>query len=100
MKKKFGLALHGALSYRVEISTGILGNWQRTENVLNRILDQINVARLGIQKLENHVAAPQEEAAKPFPQEEALKVKSAQIGHLDCKLNSLEYTGLPSIIKI
>lgn len=76
MKKKFGLALHGALSYRVEISTGILGNWQRTENVLNRILDQINVARLGIQKLENHVAAPQEEAAKPFPQEEALKVKA------------------------
>ena len=87
VNKKFELTLHGALSHRVEISTGVLGNLQRIENVLKGIPDRINATRLEIQNLENQVAAAQEEVAKPFPQEEALKVKSARLAQLDSELN-------------
>lgn len=76
LEKKFELTLRGAISHREETSTGVLGNLQRIENVLNRILVQINATRLEIQNLENQVAAAQEEVAKPFPQEEALKYKA------------------------
>ena len=87
INKKFELTLRGALSHRVEISTGVLGNLQRIENVLKGIPDRINATRLEIQNLENQVAAAQEEVAKPFPQEEALKVKSARLAQLDSELN-------------
>ena len=67
LEKKFELTLRGAISHREEISTGVLGNLQRIENMLKGIPDRINATKLEIQNLENQERRHRKKWRSPFP---------------------------------
>ena len=85
--QKFELNLHGAISHPVELGTGVLGNLQRIENALKDIPSQITAVKMELENLNNQVAAAEDEVSKPFPQEEALRTKSARLAELNIALN-------------
>lgn len=86
-QSKYELTIHGGASHTIEVSSSLIGNLQRIENALKAIPQQIISTKAELQNLENQVAAAKEELSKPFPQEEALKQKSARLAELNIELN-------------
>ena len=86
-QNKFELTIHGGASHTIEVSSSLIGNLQRIENALKAIPQQINETKAELQNLDNQVEAAKEELSKPFPQEEALKQKSARLAELNIELN-------------
>lgn len=55
--------------------------------MLNGIPKRIQAAQEQLENIHQQMEAAKEEVAKPFPQEEELKTKSARLAELDAALN-------------
>ena len=102
------LTLRGEMSHRVELGTDARGNLTRIENALNSIPSRLDSAHAQLENLHNQMEAAKAEVAKPFPQADELKQKSARLAELDASLNmenhssseqekSTEHTDRPSV---
>lgn len=91
----FYLTLHGQMSHRVELGDSALGNLIRIDNALASIPSRMAAAQAELETNLQQMEAAKEEAAKPFPQEEELKSKSARLAELDAAL-SLEKKESPA----
>ena len=102
------LTLRGEMSHRVELGTDARGNLTRIENALNSIPSRLDSAHAQLENLHNQMEAAKAEVAKPFPQADELKQKSARLAELDASLNmenrssseqeiSAEHTDRPSV---
>ena len=102
------LTLRGEMSHRVELGTDARGNLTRIENALNSIPSRLDSAHAQLENLHNQMEAAKAEVAKPFPQADELKRKSARLAELDASLNmenhssseqekSTEHTDRPSV---
>ena len=79
--------LKGAVSYRVELGTDARGNITRIDNVLDRLLENLEDWQTKLENLLQQQEAAKAEVGKPFPQEEELRLKSARLAELDAELN-------------
>ena len=81
------LMLRGEMSHQVELGTSATGNLTRIENVLSNIPHRIQNLEEKQDSLTQQIATAKAELAKPFPQEEELRCKSARLAELDAALN-------------
>ena len=80
------LLLHGAATHVVELGQDARGNLTRMDNALNKLPQTLQETQDEIDNLLRQCEAARAELAKPFPQEEELRQKSAQLVFLDSQL--------------
>ncbi len=85
--KAFRLALKGALSHTIDLSSDIHGNIQRMNNALEALPARLSVCEKALADLKQQMENSKTEIAKPFAQEEELKTKAARLAELDSLLN-------------
>ena len=81
------LTLKGEMSHPVELGADPRGNITRIDNVLAGIPRRQQNVENKLNDLNQQMATAKAELGKPFPQEEALRTKSARLAELDAKLN-------------
>ena len=84
---KHEVILKGAAVHRVELGEDARGNLIRMDNALSKMPQRLQETRETIEDLLRQCEAAKAELAKPFPQEEELRVKSARLAMLDAQLN-------------
>ena len=89
------LTLRGEMSHRVELGTDARGNLTRIENALNSIPSRLDSAHAQLENLHNQMEAAKAEVAKPFPQADELKQKSAS----PCRTGRQPEYGEPLVIR-
>ena len=85
--KEYRITLQHDLTHTVSLGDSVTGNIQRIDNVLSDFAAQ---RQRCVEKLENtqiQLETAKAEAAKPFPQEEELRAKSARLDELNIELN-------------
>ena len=84
---KHEVILKGTAVHRVELGEDARGNLIRMDNALSKMPQRLQETREAIEDLLRQCEAAKTELAKPFPQEEELRVKSARLAMLDAQLN-------------
>ena len=87
---KFKVAMKQHLTYIVELSSDAAGNITRINNVLEKIPQSLGQHRENMERLQKELESAQEEAERPFAQEEELREKSARLAELNAELNNEE----------
>ena len=85
--KEYRITLQHDLTHTVSLGDSVSGNIQRIDNVLSDFAAQ---RQRCVEQLENtqvQLETAKAEAAKPFPQEEELRAKSARLDELNIELN-------------
>ena len=95
--KEHQALLKGKLKYPVSLSSDPHGNIVRLDNALSSFADRITAAENELDTLKQQQAAAQVEVAKPFPQEDELRVKSARLAELNIALNIDDKTPLEAM---
>jgi N12 class adenine-specific DNA methylase len=85
--KVYTATLQGHRCYNVTLGSDARGNLTRLDNALDSLPRKQEAAEAQLENLYQQQAAAKEEAVKPFPQEEALREKSARLILLDAELN-------------
>lgn len=75
------------LQYRVELGPDVYGNITRLDNALAGISAEITESEEKLRNLKTQLENAQEEVAKPFAQEQELKMKTARLSELNILLN-------------
>ena len=86
-RSEYQALLKGQRKYTVPLGTDPLGNIIRLDNSLNNFPERITSAENELATLHQQQAAAQIEVEKPFPQEEELAEKSAQLAELNAQLD-------------
>ncbi len=86
--EKFVVTMKQNLTYTAELADEPLGNVVRINNALEKIAENLEKQKLGLVTLEGNLENAKEEAARPFPQEEELAVKSARLSELNAELDN------------
>ncbi|MBQ9720722.1 MAG: helicase, partial [Oscillospiraceae bacterium] len=87
LAREYRITLKGEMHYAVSLGTDIYGNIQRLDNLLS-VLEERRTAC--VEQLENvkvQLDSAKEQVARPFPQEEELKAKSARLDELNILLD-------------
>lgn len=84
---KFNLMMKGVLTHQAEVGTDPRGNILRMDNALATMPASLEKQKGQLANLEQQVQDAQVQVAKPFPQEEELKTKSARLAELNAVLN-------------
>ena len=84
---KHVLALKGTLEHHVELGADARGNVTRIENALTALDKKLGGLNTRLSDLERQVENAREELAKPFPQEDELREKSARLVELNAELD-------------
>ena len=87
LAKQFRLNIKGKLSHFIDLGTDANGNIQRIENCFGSFEERLHANEQSLITQREQLETAKAEAAKPFPQEEELKVKSARLAELDSMLN-------------
>ena len=90
--QSFELVLRGSMTHRVGLGMDARGNITRIDNALSGITDKLERAQEKLEETRKQIEEAKIEAAKPFPQEEELRQKSARLAELDAALN-MDVTG-------
>ena len=85
--KEYTLQLKGQMTHRTALGTDPRGNLTRIDNALAQMPQRLENVKAQLDNLYQQQAAAKEEADKPFPHEEELRVKSARLVELDMQLN-------------
>jgi hypothetical protein len=85
--QSFELLLHGSMTHRVGLGMDARGNITRIDNALSGITDKLERAQEKLEETRKQIEEAKIEVAKPFPQEEELRQKSARLAELDAALN-------------
>lgn len=75
------------MQYRVELGPDVYGNITRLDNALAGISEEITESEEKLRNLKTQLENAQEEVAKPFAQEQELKMKTARLSELNILLN-------------
>ena len=86
--EKFVVTMKQNLTYTAELADEPLGNVVRINNALEKIAENLEKQKRGLVTLEGNLENAKEEAARPFPQEEELAVKSARLSELNAELDN------------
>ena len=87
LSKQFRLNIKGKLSHFIDLGTDANGNIQRIENAFGSFEDRLHANEQSLITQREQLETAKAEAAKPFPQEDELKTKSARLAELDAMLN-------------
>ena len=87
LAKQFRLNIKGELSHFIDLGTDANGNIQRIENAFGSFEDRLHANEQSLITQREQLETAKAEAAKPFPQEDELKTKSARLAELDAMLN-------------
>ena len=85
--KEYRITLQHDLTHTVSLGDSITGNIQRIDNVLSDFANQRRRCEEQLENTKLQLETAKTEAAKPFPQEEELRVKSARLDELNIELN-------------
>ena len=87
LAKQFRLNIKGKLSHFIDLGTDVNGNIQRIENCFGSFEERLHANEQSLITQREQLETAKAEAAKPFPQEDELRVKSARLAELDVMLN-------------
>lgn len=87
LAKQFRLNIKGKLSHFIDLGTDAGGNIQRIENCFGSFEERLHANEQSLITQREQLETAKAEAAKPFPQEDELRVKSARLAELDAMLN-------------
>ncbi len=87
LSREYRVALKGALGHVASLSTDALGNIQRLDNLLAALSERRTSCEAQLENLKVQFANAKEQVARPFPQEDELKSKSARLDELNVLLN-------------
>ena len=85
--KEYRITLQHTLTHTVSLGDSITGNLQRIDNVLADFDNQRQRCEEQLENTKVQLETARVEAAKPFPQEEELRTKSARLDELNIELN-------------
>lgn len=85
--REFKLTLKNNLWHTVSLGTDLFGNIQRLDNLLEGMEKQLQACKAQLENSKAQLASAKVDVEKPFPQEEALKTKSARLDELNILLN-------------
>ena len=85
--KEYRITLKHDLTHTVSLGDSITGNIQRIDNVLSDFANQRHRCEEQLENTKLQLETAKTEAAKPFPQEEELRTKSARLDELNIELN-------------
>ena len=86
-KRTYCVTVKGETSRSVDLGDDVHGNITRIDNGVERFNESLEVARSSLEDTKNQLETAQKEVAKPFVQEEELKVKLARLDELNIPLN-------------
>ena len=86
-KRTYCVTVKGETSRSVDLGDDVHGNITRIDNGVERFNESLEVARSSLEDTKNQLETAQKEVAKPFVQEEELKVKLARLDELNILLN-------------
>lgn len=89
----FTLAVKGALSHNIEVSTDVFGNLTKINHVLEGIEKQLENCRQQLANTENQLFSAKQEVEKPFIKESELAEKMERLALLNALLNVDEKGG-------
>ena len=81
------LILQNRIAHRIVLGKDARGNLTRMENVLAKMPERLESAKVSLENLHQQQAAAQDESKKPFPFEKELTEKTARLIELDMELN-------------
>ena len=87
LAKHFRLNIKGKLSHFIDLGTDANGNIQRIENAFGSFEERLHANEQSLITQREQLEIAKAEAARPFPQEDELKTKSARLSELDAMLN-------------
>ena len=91
---KYKVTMKQHLTYTAELSgDSVIGNITRINNALEKIPQNLENHKRNLVTLQKELESAQEEAARPFPQEEELAQKSARLTELNTALDNEEKKG-------
>ena len=85
--KEYRITLKHDLTHTVSLGDSVTGNIQRIDNVLSDFANQRQRCEEQLENTHVQLETAKTEAAKPFPQEEELRSKSARLEELNIELN-------------
>ena len=85
--KEYRITLQHDLTHTVSLGDSVTGNIQRIDNVLSDFANQRQRCEEQLENTKLQMETAKAEAAKPFPQEEELRAKSARLDELNIELN-------------
>ena len=85
--KEYRITLKHDLTHTISLGDSVIGNIQRIDNVLSDFTNQRQRCEEQLENTHVQLETAKTEAAKPFPQEEELKAKSARLDELNIELN-------------
>ena len=85
--KEYRITLKHDLTHTVSLGDSVTGNIQRIDNVLSDFANQRQRCEEQLENTRVQLETAKAEAAKPFPQEEELRTKSARLDELNIELN-------------
>ena len=86
-KRTYCVTLKGETSRSVDLGDDVHGNITRIDNGVERFIESLETAKSSLEDTKNQFETAQKEVAKPFVQEEELKVKLARLDELNILLN-------------
>lgn len=91
---KYKVTMKQNLTYTAELAgDSVIGNITRINNALEKIPQNLENHKRNLVTLQKELESAQEEAARPFPQEEELAQKSARLTELNTALDNEEKKG-------
>ena len=85
--KEYRITLKHDLTHTVSLGDSVTGNIQRIDNMLSDFANQRQRCEEQLENTKLQLETAKTEAAKPFPQEEELRTKSARLDELNIELN-------------
>ena len=85
--REYRLTLCGQLRHTISLGMDLHGNIQRIDNALDGLETRMESKTGELKHLKEQLETAKSEAKRPFPQEEELKEKQAQLDQLNIELN-------------
>ena len=90
---KYKVTMKQHLTYTAELSDDVVGNTIRINNALEKIPENLERQKRGLDTLRQDMETAQEEVKQPFPQEAEFAAKSERLAQLNIELDHEERTG-------
>ena len=85
--REYRVSLKHELTHTISLGDSMIGNVQRMDNALADFDNQLRHCEEQLENTRTQLVNAREEAAKPFPQEEELRTKTARLDALNIELN-------------
>ena len=87
LSREYKITLKGELHHVTGLGTDIYGNIQRLDNLLSVLEERRTACTEQLENVKVQLESAKEQVARPFPQEEELKTKSARLDELNIMLD-------------